>query len=242
MNDCGDAYKVYKLTAPSGKVYIGITMQPLKKRFNNGHGYKKCHAIYAAIKKYGWKNFTHEILFDNLTKETAELKEIELISFYKSNQKQYGYNIENGGNVTGTHSEETKRKISEGNKGKIVSAETREKLKKANMGKQVGIDNPFYGRHHTDKTKKAHSDFMKGNKYNCGNHHTEEFKSWKSKQMKRAYADGKSPRCKKVLHILNDGTVEKFYSLRFAAQSMNYNLAKMHKLVNDENCKEWRYE
>lgn len=129
MNDCGDAYKVYKLTSPSGGIYIGITMHPLKRRFMNGRGYKGCPAMYKAIQKYGWESFKHEILFNGLSKEQAEQKEIELIAFYKSNKKGYGYNIENGGNTSGTHSEETKRKISEANKGRKVSRETIEKHK-----------------------------------------------------------------------------------------------------------------
>ena len=31
-------YSVYKHTFPNGKVYIGITSQPLGKRFNGGSG------------------------------------------------------------------------------------------------------------------------------------------------------------------------------------------------------------
>lgn len=245
MNDCGDAYKVYKLTSPSGKVYIGITMQPLEKRFMNGYGYKRCPVIYNAIKKYGWDNFKHEILFEGLTKEEAEKKEIELIAFYKSNQRVFGYNIENGGNTTGTHSEETKRKISEGNKGKIVTKESIEKRRKTieKNGGCSGEKNSFYGKHHSEEVKKKQSELMKGNKYNLGNHHSKEFKKKKSAQMKEKYSNGGNPRCKRVLHFANNGTLkETFFSLREAARNQNVSPATMHKLINNKDCEVWQYE
>ena len=111
-------YKVYRHICPNGKVYIGITSQSdVQRRWQNGCGYRNNILFYRAIKKYGWKNIVHEILFDNLSKTEAEQKEIELIKKYKSNNTRFGYNIENGGNCVGTHSEETKKKISEAQMG-----------------------------------------------------------------------------------------------------------------------------
>lgn len=111
-------YLVYKHTAPNGKAYIGITSQrnPLR-RWQHGVGYRTQEYFARAIAKYGWDAFTHEILFEGLSKEEAEAKEIQLISELKTNDRDYGYNIENGGNVPGSHSEETKRKISEAQMG-----------------------------------------------------------------------------------------------------------------------------
>ena len=66
-------YKVYKHTnKTNNKVYIGITQQKLEKRWQNGYGYKEQIYFYNAIKKYGWDNFNHELLFDNLTEEQAK--------------------------------------------------------------------------------------------------------------------------------------------------------------------------
>ncbi len=90
-------YIIYKHTSPSDKVYIGITKLNPSKRWAKGLGYKNNAYFYRAILKYGWENFKHEILLDSLTKEEAEAKEIELIAFYKSNDKQFGYNISSGG-------------------------------------------------------------------------------------------------------------------------------------------------
>lgn len=137
------SYTVYKHTSPSNKVYIGITSMKPKYRWSNGKGYKESCRFYNAIKKYGWDNFKHEILFENLTKEEAEQKEVELIAYYKSNQREYGYNIQNGGNSIGKISEETKKILSELNKeknhpryGKHLSKETKEKISIANKGKK----------------------------------------------------------------------------------------------------------
>ncbi len=128
-------YYVYKHTTPSNKIYIGITKQNPKRRWKYGEGYIGNSYFYREIKRYGWNNIKHEILFDGLSKQEAEQKEIELIAHYKSNNHNFGYNIENGGNCIGTHSDETKRKISNGNKGKIISKETRKKMSDSHKGK-----------------------------------------------------------------------------------------------------------
>jgi len=106
-------YKVYCHISPNNKVYIGITQQEPKQRWQGGNGYRKNLHFYSAIKKYGWNNFKHIILFDKLTKEEAEKKEIELIKQYNSTNRKYGYNIENGGTCVGKVSDETKLKLRE---------------------------------------------------------------------------------------------------------------------------------
>ena len=132
----------------NNKVYIGITANKPEIRWQNGNGYKEQNFFYA-IKKYGWDMFDHKILFTNLTKEEAEQKEIELIAKYKSNQREFGYNIGNGGNTYGKHNEITKKKISKKNTGKKPwlgkhhSEVTKEKLKVLRSGKGNGMYNKF---------------------------------------------------------------------------------------------------
>ena len=140
-------YCIYKHTSPSGKVYIGITSQKPEHRWRSGNGYRNHLYFYNAIQKYGWNNFKHEIIFNNLTKEEAEQKEIELIKKYKSNQKAYGYNIANGGNSNGKHSDETKKKIKE------------------NHFDISGKNHPMYGRHHSEETKQKMSKSKTGKKH-----------------------------------------------------------------------------
>lgn len=143
-------YIVYKHTTPSGKVYIGITGNTVERRWQNGRNYKSNKHFTNAIKKYGWDNIKHEILSDNLTKEQAEAKEILLIKKYKSNNMNYGYNVENGGNATGKLSEETKKKISIANKGKtswLKGKHWSEEHKKRISEKEKGRISPMKGKH-----------------------------------------------------------------------------------------------
>jgi hypothetical protein len=112
-------------TTPNGKKYIGITCKKPQYRWSNGNGYRPNRYFYNAIKKYGWENIKHEILFTGLSKKDAEQKEIELIAKYKSNQFEFGYNHSLGGECKafGCHwtlSDETKKKLSEVHKGKIT--------------------------------------------------------------------------------------------------------------------------
>lgn len=139
-------YIVYKHTSPNNKVYIGITCKDPKRRWQNGNGYSTSVKFYRAIQKYGWENIKHEILFENLTKEQAEQKEIELIAFYNSTDERFGYNISSGGenHFAGYHhSEETKRKISNAQKGELnhmygkrwkMSEEGKEKIRQSRLG------------------------------------------------------------------------------------------------------------
>lgn len=143
---------VYKHTTPSQKIYIGITSRRPKDRWDSGHGYRTQKHFFNAIKKYGWNNIKHEVLYTNLTEKEAYSKEIELIAFYKSNISKYGYNKSSGGEKSnyGTKmTKEQKEKISRANKGRKAEKETREKISKANKGNNNGM----YGKKHNKKIK-----------------------------------------------------------------------------------------
>ena len=132
-------YTVYKHTSPSGKVYIGITKRKPEYRWNKGKGYRKDQLLfYRAIKKYGWDNFTHEILYTGLSEKDAKNIEISLIRQYKS--LGMSYNINDGGDGgRGLH-----------NKRKKMSDETKLKMSKSRKGLLAGNKNPMYGRHETN--------------------------------------------------------------------------------------------
>lgn len=90
-------YSVYMHTSPSGKRYIGITKQKPKQRWGKGRNYKSNLYFTSAIEKYGWDSFTHEVLFEVDSLEKAKELEIKLIAQYRSDERDYGYNLSKGG-------------------------------------------------------------------------------------------------------------------------------------------------
>lgn len=103
----------------NGKIYIGITSQTPNRRWGyNGNRYKNS-ALKNAIKKYGWDNFLHEVVFDGLEEQDAKYLEQLLIKCFNS-KSPYGYNLTDGGDGTsGFHvPNEIREKISETLKNK----------------------------------------------------------------------------------------------------------------------------
>ena len=134
-------YKVYIHKFPNGKAYIGITKQEPKIRWGGGNGYVRNEYMHRAIKKYGWENIEHIILFDGLSEEDACEIEKSLIKKYRTNEKEFGYNIESGGQCSNL-AESTKQKLREAHIGKSASEETREKMRASR--KRFLSENPEY--------------------------------------------------------------------------------------------------
>lgn len=107
-------YVVYMLKNKiNKKIYIGQSSN-IKLRWEyNGIHYRGSHKIYNAIQKYGWDNFEHIILEENLTCEQANEREQFYIKFYNSVEE--GYNIKYGGSNSKCPPE-MRKKISESNK------------------------------------------------------------------------------------------------------------------------------
>lgn len=131
----------------NGKCYIGQTIYQdnLDLRWGiDGKRYKVNKHFWSAIQKYGWNNFEHYIIQDNLTQEEANLLEDLNIRAYNTIDRNYGYNHRGGGSK-GSLSEETKTKISNNLKGKYC-----------------GENHPMYRKHHSEETKQKMSEAKKG--------------------------------------------------------------------------------
>lgn len=154
-------WSVYMHISPFGKRYIGITSQKLKKRWNYGYGYEHNYHFWRAIQKYGWENFKHITVVQDVTFEYACTIEKYLIKYYNTKNPEYGYNMTDGGEglLGYRHTQETKQKISEKNKGKRHSEEHRQKLSEMKSGE----GNPMWGKHHSQKNKRPYKLKVKRN-------------------------------------------------------------------------------
>jgi group I intron endonuclease len=176
----------------TNKKYIGYcskTPETSKSYLGSGS------ILNTAIKKYGKENFQKTILkeFDN--NEEARLYEEYLIDKYDAVNSLNYYNLTKGG--FGGWSDQakinqkslaTRKKISESQKGKIVSAITREKLSKTLKGTKpwnTGIPR-------SEETKKKLSKALLGKRI------TQEHKDTISKAQKgREYQISTCPHCNK---------------------------------------------
>ena len=167
------SYVVYVHTNRiNGKRYVGITSDKPEKRWRNGYGYRG-QVFYSAIEKYGWEEFSHEILFTNLSKKEAEEKEIYLISKWKTSDVKYGYNRASGGCVnSGFHiSDEEKKRRSDFMRKRPILESTRDKLSKAMSGKRLSdevknkISKSKKGRKLSEATKHKMSESRTGSKH-----------------------------------------------------------------------------
>ena len=80
-----NTYVVYKHTnLINNKSYIGITKygENPNYRWRNGMGYQENNEFFEDIIKYGWNNFSHEILESELNEIEAIQKEREYIKKY----------------------------------------------------------------------------------------------------------------------------------------------------------------
>lgn len=108
---------LYRLTAPTGKSYVGITTAPVNRRWREHARAAKNNspfAIHAAIRKYGWNAFKKEILVIASFEYVKELEKKAVAAF--GTKSPCGYNLTDGGDgVLGfCHDEQSRSKNSAG--------------------------------------------------------------------------------------------------------------------------------
>lgn len=155
-------YRIVNLK--NGKVYIGQTDNPNSRWLNHKNRVKNKTSkqyIHLSMAKHGVENFIFEVIATCRSQEDTDEIEKFLIIQYNSRDKNYGYNLSPGGDISWnkgkTLPEAWRNKISEAHKGKIMPEVTRIAISKANKG-----------RHLTEEHKRSISNthgknqFMKG--------------------------------------------------------------------------------
>lgn len=135
---------IYKITnTQNGMVYIGQTTHTLRKRWRlHCSPSSTCSLIHKAITEYGKESFTIEQIDNADSREELNRKEIAWIKKENSITPN-GYNIDKGG-YSIEYSEDSKKKMSE------------------NHADVKGENNPMYGKHHSEETRKLIAERLAG--------------------------------------------------------------------------------
>ena len=130
---------IYKITSPSGRVYVGSTKN-LYKRIS---AYKTLNCksqvkIFKSLNKYGVENHIFEVLEQDLKVDNLNERETFWGLNFKVLTRDKGLNskLPNWGDIKDTISEETREKISSAHKGKILSEEHKNNISRGLSGKK----------------------------------------------------------------------------------------------------------
>jgi group I intron endonuclease len=126
------------LNKVNGKGYVGSSKILNKRKSSHlwglRHNKHKNPHLQAAWNQYGEENFIWEILEYCLPdNEILHIREQYWMDYYNVCNPEKGYNVEPDA-IRRTHSIETRQKIGDGNRGKLVSLETRKKQSEALLG------------------------------------------------------------------------------------------------------------
>jgi len=101
---------IYKISSPSGKVYVGQTVRSFEKRMQEHRQETSCCTfIKRAIDKYG-NEMKYEIIENNVPQEQLDEREIHWIKELNS-LAPGGYNLTTGGQSSKEYSQELKDRI-----------------------------------------------------------------------------------------------------------------------------------
>lgn len=125
--------KIWKIYLHKNKInglcYVGQTNQSLAKRWGHSGSQYKNQKFYKAIEEFGWDNFEHIILEDNIKSAIdADIAERKWIKYYNSYEN--GYNENPGGGGSYNFSKEAKEKIGKASKERWKNPEYQDFMSK----------------------------------------------------------------------------------------------------------------
>lgn len=202
-------YTVYAhINKVNGKKYIGITNDTKRRWRNRGIEYKPSakenqnRPFWNAIKKYGFDEFEHKVLFEGFSFEQACKKEIEKIAKYETTNNQNGYNVSAGGNG-----------------GRVYKEHPRGMLGKQQTDYQKESHRIWAS--NLENNCMTNGDVVWGETHDhpqgmLGKNHSEEAKEKIGNFMRKSH-----PNFKKCYAVYPDGTRKEFKSPKFLCEHLN---------------------
>lgn len=140
---------IYKITSPSGKIYIGSTFDiSNRKRHYSSLQTKSQAKLHNSLLKYGWTNHIFEVIEECNEKNRNKRESYWGNYFNVLSKDNLNCKLPKGEEIFSCISEETRKKMSEWQIGRIMSKESREKMSNKAKGKIV-----------SEKTRLAASNF-----------------------------------------------------------------------------------
>lgn len=176
---------------PTGQVYYGVRIANTEPPENDlwVKYFTSSKLVHSMIEKYGTESFEYQIRKTFKSKDLAIIWEEKILRKFNVLHNEKWLNASIAGYFI--HTEEIKKKISEANKGKLLSKEVKQKISKAKKGKSPSIEHrkkiseANTGKTANEQTRKRISEALKGRKLSkehknkisrIGRKHTEESK------------------------------------------------------------------
>lgn len=173
---------VYKITSPTNKIYVGSTFN-IKDRFSKYRALQcvSQRKLYASFLKHGVQNHCFEII-EECEKSEARAIELKYGKYYDVlGEKGLNCVLPKVGEIACERSQETRRLMSESQKGRKHTEETRKRRSISLKGRPSHMKN----KKHTPETKEKMSQQGLKNKYNKGGYKlSKEFRDKTSERLK----------------------------------------------------------
>lgn len=146
---------IYKITSPSGKIYIGQTTNFTKRKNYYKNGAKPYQVrIHNSLQKYGYDAHTIEFIEECLVENLNERERYWQDFYDVIGENGLNCRLTETKDKSGFISEESKAKMSEARQNRILTDKEKYRLKSL-----------FLGRTHTEETKNKISESNKGRKF-----------------------------------------------------------------------------